>query len=50
LAESSAPRASGSAIRGVQAVRVGGRRRKETLWIVTESDRSVTTFLLPDEY
>ena len=21
-----------------------------TLWIITESDRSVTTFLLPDEY
>jgi hypothetical protein len=21
-----------------------------TLWIITEADRSVTTFLLPDEY
>ena len=23
---------------------------ENTLWIITESDRSVTTFLLPDEY
>ncbi len=23
---------------------------KNTLWIITESDRSVTTFLLPEEY
>lgn len=23
---------------------------KNTLWIITEADRSVTTFLLPDEY
>jgi hypothetical protein len=23
---------------------------ENTLWIITEADRSVTTFLLPDEY
>ena len=49
-----------------EAVRVGSRRilsaypidpakpckgfGDNTLWIITEGDRSVTTFLLPDEY
>ena len=23
---------------------------ENTIWIITEADRSVTTFLLPDEY
>ena len=30
----------------LSSYRVGG----EKLWIITEADRSVTTFLLPDEY
>ncbi len=25
-------------------------RRQETLWVITEADRSATTMLLPDEY
>ncbi len=25
-------------------------RREETLWVITEADRSVTTLLLPEEY
>lgn len=40
-----------------QAVKEGGRilssyknSHGNTFWIITESDRSVTTFLLPDEY
>ena len=32
--------------RVLSAYEVGGDR----LWIITEADRSVTTFLLPDEY
>ena len=39
------------------ALRDGGRilssyktRLGDTIWLITESDRSVTTFLLPDEY
>jgi hypothetical protein len=39
------------------AVREGDRilssyktRLGDTIWLITESDRSVTTFLLPDEY
>ena len=38
-------------------VRLSDRREKpckgygdNTLWIITEADRSVTTFLLPEEY
>ena len=28
----------------------GASHAKNTLWIITEADRSVTTFLLPEEY
>ncbi len=40
-----------------EALREGGRLlscystlRGETIWVITEFDRSVTTLLLPDEY
>jgi hypothetical protein len=40
-----------------RALRIGSRllssyrtRRDERLWVITESDRSVTTLLLPEEY
>ena len=40
-----------------RSLRVGSRllsayrtRREEKLWVITEWDRSVTTFLLPEEY
>ena len=43
--------------RNDEALRVGNRivssyrlKNGETIWIITEADRSVTTLLLPDEY
>ncbi len=35
---------------GARLFSVYATRREETLWVITESDRSATTMLLPDEY